>query len=135
MDIINNPRQELIDQLQKQMDDENQKNPPEGIGIFDLGSDFECWHCMALDRGVPLGTATVHGNELYKLYVAPSHRKKNIAEKLVNHVMFFLKEHGKQEMHVEMTQNSLPFWAKFIEKNRLEFEIVYGGMKVFIKFK
>jgi len=136
MNIINSPQQHLLDQLQKQMKDENQRNSPEGIGIMDLGSDVDCWHCMAIEGEEPLGAATVHlGNELYKLYVAPQHRTKHIAEKLVNHVMASLKENGETEMFIEMTSKSLPFWAKFVEKNQLEYDPIPEQLKAFIKLK
>ncbi|ELQ6144906.1 GNAT family N-acetyltransferase [Cronobacter dublinensis] len=136
MDIVNAPQEHLLDQLQKQMDDENRSCSPEGIGIMDLGSNVDCWHCMALEDGVPLGAATVQlGNELYKLYVAPQHRTRHVAEKLVSHVMASLKEKGETEMFIEMTNNSLPFWARFVEKHQLEYDPVHGQLKAFIKLK
>ncbi|EJF6670436.1 GNAT family N-acetyltransferase [Escherichia coli] len=136
MDIVNTSQQHLLIQLQKQMDDENRSNSPEGIGIMDLGSNVDCWHCVALEDGVPLGAATVQlGNELYKLYVAPQHRGRHVAEKLVSHVMDFLKEEGETEISIEMTKNSLSFWGRVVEKHSLEYEPIYGQLKMLIKLK
>ncbi|MDZ7324916.1 GNAT family N-acetyltransferase [Kosakonia sacchari] len=136
MDIINNPQQNLLDQLEQLMIAENQSNAPEGIGIMDLGSNVDCWHCMALENGKPLGAATVQLDiELYKLYVAPQHRNKHVAEKLVKHVMSSLKDNGETEMFIEMTNQSLPFWARFVEKQQLEYTPVPEQLKAFIKLK
>lgn len=55
MNIINSPQQHLLDQLQKQVKDENQSNSPKGIGIMDLGSNLDCWHCIAIEDEEPLG--------------------------------------------------------------------------------
>lgn len=91
---------------------------------------------VALEDGVPLGAATVQlGNELYKLYVAPQHRGRHVAEKLVSHVMDFLKEEGETEISIEMTKNSLPFWGRVVEKHSLEYEPIYGQLKMLIKLK
>ena len=132
MKIVNNPPEKHVKQLQKILDEEN--NGPECVGIVDLVSNVGYWHCMALEN--ERGMATVHlGNEIYKLYVAPEYRRKHIADKLVCNVISCLKNNGETEMLVEMTKASLPFWEKFVETHQLEYEEIYGQLKVIIKLK
>ena len=49
--------------------------------------------------------------------------------------MDFLKEEGETEISIEMTKNSLPFWGRVVEKHSLEYEPIYGQLKMLIKLK
>lgn len=124
MEIVNNPPQQYFDQLQKLLNEEIKGSGV--IGIVDLGSNLECWQCVAMEGNHPIGAATVRycNNELFKLYVAPQYRRKNVAERLVKHVMKTLKEEGQEDMFIEMTNYSLPFWEKFVVNNKLKFKEV-----------
>ncbi|HBQ5887390.1 TPA: GNAT family N-acetyltransferase [Klebsiella variicola subsp. variicola] len=130
MVIVSHPHQDLLDQLEKILHEEIRKG--EDIDIVDLGSNLECWHCVAIENDHPIGAATVRycSNELFKLYVAPQHRRKHVAEKLVKYVMNRLKNEGKTDMFVEMVDNSIPFWEKFINNNKLKFKKVSYQAKI-----
>ncbi|WP_431479549.1 GNAT family N-acetyltransferase [Massilia eburnea] len=52
--------------------------------------------------------------ELWKLYVAPGHKGRGVGTALVNKVIELLREGGFDELLVEMTEQSHPFWEKFV---------------------
>lgn len=125
MKIVNNPKKEVLEILQAQLSHED-NNSSIGVGIVDLWNDIPGWHCVALDdNDLPIGACTVlNTGELYKLYVSPAHRHKKVAVSLVLHVMSVLKAAGENEMFIEVTKQSLPFWNRFISSNNIEFDQV-----------
>ncbi|HCT5876520.1 GNAT family N-acetyltransferase [Proteus mirabilis] len=133
MEIKTPPQQKHIAHLQKLLNNENKTST---VGIVDLKGDIDYWQVIALENGEAVGLATIQfGNELYKLYVAPNYRNKNVADKLVNYVMGCLKNNGETEMFIEMTQKSLPFWGNFIKKNQLKYNVYEGQLKADIILK
>jgi len=135
MEILNNPTQNYREQLEEILRDEIKRNIPDGIGIMDLGSNMETGHYVVLEDDKPVAVATIQsGDEIYKLYVHPEYRQRHIADKLVKHIMAELKNNGEESLFVEMTRQSLNFWSKFVENNKLVCEEVPGQLKIFIQF-
>lgn len=134
MQIISNPMQIYREQLEETLRNEVKRNIPDGIGIMDLGSDMETGHYVVLEDGKPVAVATMQsGDELVKLYVHPEHRKRHIADKLIKQIMADLKNKGVDLFFVERTTQSLNFWSKFVENNKLECHEVIGKLRIIIQ--
>lgn len=130
--IVENPSQEIISKLQSELDDENRLNSGVIIGvggyvgIQDLNSVLPNFYIAIVDEGKPVAIVNVHflegddDPELYKLYVIPDYRKNGVAMKLVDYTFEKLKQNGFEEVFVEMTTRSIPFWEKVA--GRYEFE-------------
>lgn len=134
MEILSNPTQNYREQLEEILRDEIKRNIPNGIGIMNLGSDMETGHYVVLEDDKPVAVATMqNGDEIYKLYVHPEYRKRHVADKLIKHVMAELKNNEEESLFIEMTRESLNFWGKFVQENKLEYQEVPGQLKIFIK--
>ncbi|WP_323939497.1 GNAT family N-acetyltransferase [Aeromonas caviae] len=135
MDIIEDNNREMLKKIQSTLDSENKlKND---VGIADI------WHTLgnpryfiAIADNKPIAVATLHGYdepELYKLYVIPSHRRKNVAKSLVEHVINNLSQNGINELFVEMTNGSLEFWDSIAMNH--EIDLFDGDSKIIFKIQ
>ena len=86
---------------------------------------------FGVTAAAPVAVAAVadHG-ELYKLYVLPENRKKGIAEQFVLYLIKKIAVSNKDALFVEMTNQSIPFWERLIQKNDVSFEQYEGQLKI-----
>lgn len=63
--------------------------------------------------------------ELYKLYVMPAHRKRGLARSIFAAAISSLKRRGVTDLHLEITDESFPFWMHFLQK--FDVEQVFGN--------
>jgi len=120
--IVVNPPDQYLDELQRSLDAEP------ALGIADIRGTHPVYpptYFVAIDNDKAAGVATLRPSsescaELYKLYVAPTHRRLGIGMKLVNHVMDVLKSEGFSELDIEIIDQSLDFWKRVTEHRKCE---------------
>ncbi|KAB1587912.1 GNAT family N-acetyltransferase [Burkholderia cepacia] len=119
MEILLNPDTRYLEQLQRMLYTE-----PD-LGIVELEYKFGANYFVAVEGDAPLGVATVvqwfDGSvELYKLYVAPTHRSKGIGMQLVNRVISELASHDVQEFVIEIAGDSAKFWTQVAKDRKIQ---------------
>ena len=108
MQIIENPPKTALQNLQEVLE----KERPEGI--------VDIWVCvnpfyLAVEcAGSIVGVASISlgddAAEIYKLYVAPDHRRSGVARKLFDKALNFFCQHGIKEVFVETTSEAGRLW-------------------------
>jgi N-acetylglutamate synthase-like GNAT family acetyltransferase len=108
MQIIENPPKTALQNLQEVLE----KERPEGI--------VDIWVCvnpfyLAVEcAGSIVGVASISlgddAAEIYKLYVAPDHRRSGVARKLFDNALNFFCQHGIKEVFVETTSEAGRLW-------------------------
>jgi GNAT superfamily N-acetyltransferase len=110
MRIIENPTDRQLNDLQKVLE-----NDP-GVGIVDIWTMTSPFYLVAEDGGVAVGVASTSLGEgvaeLYKLYVVPSYRGKQVGRQLVDYVIRKLRARYVEELIVEIAGDSYGFWQK-----------------------
>ncbi|WP_081060581.1 GNAT family N-acetyltransferase [Burkholderia territorii] len=119
MEILLNPDTRYLEQLQRMLYTE-----PD-LGIVELEHKLGANYFVAVEDDAPLGVATVvqwiDGSiELYKLYVAPTHRNRGIGMQLVNRVISELVSHNVPEFIIEIVGESAPFWARVAKGRKIQ---------------
>ena len=119
MQIIKNPSEEQLSQLQ------NVLNRESNAGIADIfGAQVS--HYLAMeDAGSLVGVASisVHGAEcaeLYKLYVVPSYRAKGIGKRLFDETLRLLNEEKLTGLFIEIAGESRPFWESVVANHKTQ---------------
>ena len=116
MKFIYPASEEQLSKIQRILD----KNPEPGI--VDIRASFNSSSIVAEEAGSILGVATIiwgdDASELYKLYVAPNHKRKGVGTALANKTIDILKEHNVKELLIEIAGESRPFWENFILNHR-----------------
>ncbi|HDV6367313.1 TPA: GNAT family N-acetyltransferase [Burkholderia cepacia] len=130
MQILLNPDARYIKELQRMLD-----NEPD-LGITELEYRGYANYFVAVEHDAPLGVATVtqllDGTvELFKLYVAPTHRSRGIGMQLVNHVISELASHDVPEFVIEIVGDSGRFWER-VAKGRKTHTYGEGKYGIFI---
>ncbi|MGK8207410.1 GNAT family N-acetyltransferase [Burkholderia cenocepacia] len=125
MQILHNPDQKYIEQLQRMLDNEP------GLGITELEYRLGADYFVAVEHDSPLGVATVvqffDGTvELFKLYVAPTHRMYGVGMQLVNHVIAELASRDVSELVIEIVGESVRFWKRVAKDRKIQ---SYGNGK------
>ncbi|AUU38413.1 TPA: GNAT family N-acetyltransferase [Proteus mirabilis] len=125
-----NPSKKVLDGIQRRLTEENSA-PNNFVGITDIWMNFSGKYYVAIDNNTAVAVAAVadHG-ELYKLYVLPENRKKGIAEQFVLYLIKKIAVSNKDALFVEMTNQSIPFWERLIQKNDVSFEQYEGQLKI-----
>ncbi|MFM5072854.1 GNAT family N-acetyltransferase [Aeromonas hydrophila] len=135
MNIIESDNREMLDSIQSTLNLELKSE--ENVGITDIWPTLGNSRYFIVTLGdKPISVATLHGYdepELYKLYVIPSYRGKNVARTLVEHIMSVLYQDGINELFVEMTYSSSGFWESIAADH--EVILFDGGSKVIFNTK
>lgn len=114
MRIINDPSPQQLAVLQSELDEEN------NVGIVDIYGPLISFYLAVEDDDSILGVAGISfeegddSAELYKLYVAPSHRSKGVSTFLLKKTIDFLVKKNVKELYIESTDKSLSFWRKIL---------------------
>lgn len=110
MEFIHPATDEQVDEIQAILADDPRQ------GIVDVRGEGLIYHVIVREAGAVIAIASVdsHTGELWKLYVAPSHKGRGIGTALVNKVIELLRDGGFDELLIEMTEQSFPFWEKFV---------------------
>ncbi len=96
----------------------------------DSSSFYKLSYVVAEDDGRVIGAATIMTVrdrkdiddveekicELYKLYVSPSYRRKNVGEELFKKSMEEMNSIGFNIMKVQVMKGSIDFWKKMYDK-------------------
>lgn len=119
MQILLNPDTRYLEQLQRMLYTERD------LGITELEHRLGADYFVAIEGDAPLGVATVvqliDGSiELYKLYVAPTHRGQGIGMQLVNRVISELVSHNVSEFVIEIAGESAPFWTRVAQGRKTQ---------------
>ncbi|WLE62919.1 GNAT family N-acetyltransferase [Burkholderia plantarii] len=125
MQILHNPDRKYIEQLQRMLDNEP------GLGITELEYRLGADYFVAVEHDAPLGVATVvqffDGTvELFKLYVAPTHRMYGVGMQLVNRVIDELASRDVSELVIEIVGESVRFWEQVARDRKIQ---SYGNGK------
>jgi GNAT superfamily N-acetyltransferase len=114
MRIIENPSQKQLDELQEVLAKD------QDAGIIDIGGYMVSLYLAAEDAGSVIGVASIclveGGAELYKLYVAPSHRGKGVGKALLKRSLELLTARNIKELLIEIAGNSHDFWNQVASK-------------------
>lgn len=122
MQIINPPSNEQLNILQNELDKE------ENVGIVDIYGSSISLSLIAEENDSILGVVRIafqEGNdsaEIYKLYVAPSHRGKGVSTFMLKRAIEILVKQDAIQLFIESTDNSLSFWEHYLSKCKFEFE-------------
>lgn len=115
MEIIKKPSDEQLNKVQAFLDEENRETD---VGITDIWGCLSPEYFLAVEEGSPIGVVTISADstfaEIYKLYVAPPYRRKNIANKLFIYAIDCLRSIGVEQVGIEFTGNSYKFWEKVL---------------------
>jgi ribosomal protein S18 acetylase RimI-like enzyme len=118
VNIIENPSESALRQLQDILASERPG------GIVDIWVNFSPFYLAAEHDGSIIGVASlsVHDTaaEIYKLYVAPSHRRSGVAGKLFHGAIHRMRRSGKAEVHIEVTSEA---GRSFFEALNLEYNV------------
>lgn len=125
MKIIESPSEEQLNQLQEVLGNE------QNAGIVDIFGPMVSVYLGAEDAGSLVGVASIslweECAELYKLYVAPSHRRRGIGRALAEATIEYLKVRNIRELDVEISGRSRDFWESFASR----FEILWYSHEKF----
>ena len=110
MEFIHPATDEQVDKIQEIL-----ASDP-GQGIVTVRGDHPLYHIIVREGGAIIAIASIdsHIGELWKLYVAPGYKGRGVGTALVNKVIDLLREGCFEELLVEMTEQSFPFWEKFV---------------------
>ncbi len=108
MQIIENPPKTALQNLQEVLE----KERPEGI--VDIWVCFNPFYLAVECAGSIVGVASISlgddAAEIYKLYVAPDHRRSGVARKLFDEALNFFCQHGINEVFVEIASEAGRLW-------------------------
>ena len=99
---------------------------PGWSGIVDLWCVGSSIRLAAVNGDDIIGAASIcfSGDgfcELHKLYVAPDWRNRGVARRLVNEVERVSREHEWWEIGVQISGDSEPFWACYLDGREIDF--------------
>ena len=104
MQIIENPPMAGLDELQDILIRESPG------GIVDIWVCINPLYVAAEHGGSIVGVASISmagdAAEIYKIYVAPSQRRRGVAKKLFNEALLRLRRHGIKEVFLEMASEA-----------------------------
>lgn len=110
MEFIHPATDEQVDEIQAILS----RDP--GQGIVDVRGAGPLYHVIVKEGGAIIAIASIDSQigELWKLYVAPGYKGRGVGTSLVNKVIDLLRDGCFEELLVEMTEQSFPFWEKFV---------------------
>ena len=113
MEFIHPPTDKQLEEIQAALDAEP------GQGITDIYAAVPLYHVIVREYDAVIAVASLDPRigELFKLYVVRRHQGKGIGTALVSYVMKLLRERSYNELLVEMTEQSYPFWEKFAKSH------------------